>query len=493
MATLAMEEEEDAVLPQALVSDQDGLWGELVRTKSVGMEVEGEEPVDYLKTEMRKNEKYVIGRDAGKANICIKDPHISSKHCAVFRDDKEQVWVEDYSLSGTFVNGVKVPKNSKKRLANGDTITLLHASAAALTSPRAAVSTTGGGKKASSNFYEFVFRDLTPKQGPCKGEINAKYEIFEEIGAGSFATVRKGVNRRTQEEVAVKIVLRRQFEFEPSKWKDQLKEIDMLKRVDHESCVRLLDTYEVPDALYIVMEFVSGGELFDRILAHGKLQDDEARVFTRRLLEAVQYLHMQGIVHRDLKPENILCVHRDAHCLHVKVADFGVARLVDGAGCKTVTGSMAYLAPEVLDRKHTLQGLGSYAYEVDMWSVGVIVYVCLLARLPFHDVQESGDLGQDVTRMFTGNELQGLTPLAKEFLASLLTMDCTKRLSAARALEHPWVAQSRHCAKLEVCHQGGPCPVCSEAGGKPSPAQQKRSKPSGGGGGPPPVPLFSQE
>ncbi|KAH9256932.1 hypothetical protein BASA81_004753 [Batrachochytrium salamandrivorans] len=491
MATLAMEEEEEMMLPQSFLSEEDqgGLWGELVRTKSVGMEVEGEVPSDCLKTEMRKNEKYVIGRDAGKANICIKDPHVSSKHCAVFRDDKDQVWVEDYSLSGTFVNGVKVPRNSKKRLTNGDTITLLHASAAALTSPKASVSSTTS-KKGSNNFYEFVFRDLTPKQGPCKGEINAKYEILEEIGAGSFATVRKGVNRKTQEEVAVKIVLRRQFEFEPAKWKDQLKEIDMLKRVDHESCVRLLDTYEVPDALYIVMEFVSGGELFDRILKHGKLQDDEARVFTRRLLEAVQYLHLQGIVHRDLKPENILCVHCDVNCLHVKVADFGVARLVDGAGCKTVTGSMAYLAPEVLDRKHTLQGLGSYAYEVDMWSVGVIVYVCLLARLPFHDVQESGDLNQAVVRMFQGNELQGMTPLAKEFLSGLLTMDCNKRFSAAKALDHPWVANSRHCAKLEVCHPGQ-CSMCLE-GGKPSPAQSKRSKPNGNGGAPP-VPLFSQE
>lgn len=398
------------------------------------------------------------------------------------------VWIEDHSLSGTFVNGNRVTKSAKRRLANGDTITLLHASAASATATPQSKQRMGG----ATNFYEFVFRDLTPKQGPCRGPINLKYEVMEEIGSGSFATVRKGINRTTHEEVAIKIILRKQFEFEPSKWKDQLKEIDMLKRVNHDGCVRLLDCYEVDEALYIVMEYVRGGELFDRILHQGKLAEQEARVLIRRLLEAVHYLHMEGIVHRDLKPENILCVHQDANCYHVKVADFGVARLVEN-GCKTVTGSLAYLAPEVFDRRDTVRGVGSYAYEVDMWSVGVIVYVCLLAKLPFHDMEGSGDLGQAVKRMFAGNELTALSSEAKDFLSGLLTVNAAKRFSASKALEHPWVAESLHCAKTETCGlaEGEQCSVClAEQRGDNS---AKRIKLAATASQQPPVPLFSQD
>jgi len=286
-------------------------WGELLRTNSFA---EGE--IGYcivLQGPMEK--KFVIGRDPN-ADICVNDPHVSSRHCTVFRDEHKAVWVEDHSLSGTFVNSEKVEKNTRKRLFAGDSLCLLRPSNATIvTSKKMSPAKT----KAPTAFHEFIFKTYEVKVGPCSGDINQKYEIFPNpIGSGSFAEVYKGHNRRTGAAVAVKVVDRKQFQFQPKLWEDQMREIDMLKLLNHDACVKMLDTYSSAEGLYIVMEFISGGELFDKIVKNGKLNEAATRVLIKRLLEAVQYLHSKGIVHRDLKPENILMLHKEATCYHIK-------------------------------------------------------------------------------------------------------------------------------------------------------------------------------
>jgi serine/threonine protein kinase len=272
--------------------------------------------------------------------------------------------------------------------------------------------------------------------------------------------VRRGVNKRTGQEVAVKIVEKRNFTFEPERWQDQLKEIEMLKRLTHDGCVRLLDTYSTDSALYIVMEFIKGGELFDRIVAKGKLSEKATQILTRRLLEAVAYLHHQGIVHRDLKPENILLLHKDDNCLHIKVADFGVARLV-GAGCKTLTGSMCYIAPEVLERRDTVKGQGTYAFSCDLWSVGVIVYVCLFGRLPFKtsldDEQVVQDLRKSVRALLEFKEPAWgvISSDGKDFISQLFKIDAEERLTADQALQHEWIRSAPASVSEEQCSEDG--------------------------------------
>ena len=444
------------------------IWGELLRTATSNKSDDDAATTSTTTTMSATfllngtgDRRFIIGRDP-QADIRIDDKHVSSKHCIVFRDEHRHVWVEDHSLSGTYVNGEKVAKNTRKRLENGDSLCLLRP----CQPPLSTIHTPTGLKKKSPNkakaaapttpYYEFVFRSHSAKSGPCKGLINEKYEVLDVIGSGSYATVRRGVNRRTGVEVAVKIVERKNFQFEPERWKDQLKEIDMLKRLHHPACVGLLDTYFSEEAIYIVMEFVKGGELFDRIVSKGKMSEEATRVLTKRLLQAVAYLHQEGIVHRDLKPENILLVHKEPSCFHIKVADFGVARIV-GAGCKTLIGSMSYIAPEVLERRDTVQGVGTYDFACDLWSIGVIVYVCLMANLPFKSDQEDAEVVNDLKIAakklleFKGEAWKGISDQAKDFLSGIFEIDTTKRFSAARALQHPWIANAKNEVKGEEC------------------------------------------
>ena len=484
--------------------EPDDLWGELLRTTSPGGDHAASPVMDgspvklgmKLTLQGPVERRFVIGRD-DKADIRIQDPHVSSRHCIIFRDDNGHVWVEDHSLSGTFVNGERVIKNTRKRLANGDSLCLLRPAQHLHYS-----NTAGGGpttpkgksptKAKNPHYHEFVFRSHAVPVGPCRGAINEKYEILDIVGSGSFATVRRGVDRRTGEEVAVKIVEKKNFQFEPERWVDQLKEIDMLKRVKHKYCVGLLDTYSTDDALYIVMEFIKGGELFDRVSKKGKIPEAATRVLIRRLLDAVSYLHREGIVHRDLKPENILIQHKDEHCFHIKVADFGVARLV-GAGCKTLTGSLTYIAPEVLERKDTVHAVGTYDYACDMWSIGVIVYVCLMAKPPFRLNQEDDHAVQDLRTAvaklleFKGPDWSGISDKAKDFLTGLFQVNATKRLDAKGALKHPWIAEAADYAEGESCGiEAIPRGDDDHHEGDDDDGHRKRAKIT------PPVPLFSQ-
>jgi phosphorylase kinase gamma subunit/serine/threonine-protein kinase Chk2/calcium/calmodulin-dependent protein kinase I len=135
-----------------------------------------------------------------------------------------------------------------------------------------------------------------------------------------------------------------------------------------------------------VCVFAKGGELFDRIVDHGPLGEDEARVVMRRLLRGIQYLHNKGIVHRDLKPENILMGGNEvgkASELAVKISDFGLAKVVPEEGLKTYCGSPQYFAPEIVRRSTTLLGQGRYGRGVDLWSLGVVMYVVLAGQPPF--------------------------------------------------------------------------------------------------------------
>lgn len=439
---LPEESEENDQDEQSQSQEQVEVWGELLRASS-SSEMNDDGKIPLLST----NNRYIVGR-AADAHIRVLDQHVSSRHCTIFRDKDKIVWVEDHSLSGTYVNGERVENKQKRRVTNGDSICLLRP-------------TQHQDKKKKSPtkpqpFYEFVFREHAQKKSPCDGEINKYYEVLHEIlGSGAYATVRKGYERKTGRPVAIKVVDRKNFQFEPQRWKDQLKEIDMLKRVDHDYCVKLLDTFSTEDALYIVMEFIEGGELFDRIVKNGRLDEESTRVLVYRLLKAVEYLHSQGIVHRDLKPENILLSHKDDNCYHVKVADFGVSRVVD-SGCKTFTGSMNYIAPEVFERKDTIQGVGTYDFSCDLWSIGVIVYVCLQGRLPFKSSLED-DTAEDLKAAciqllkFQASDWKNISDEAKDFLTGLFQIDSTKRLTAKTAMNHVWLRNVPEKAAAEIC------------------------------------------
>jgi len=262
-----------------------------------------------------------------------------------------------------------------------------------------------------------------------------KYKVHRtEIGRGAFSTVRLGENRETSEQVAIKIIEKKNVVTENAK-KNLDREIQILVRVHHPNIVSMKDLYDTGDRFLFVMELVTGGELFDRIVKKGSYSEEDAQTLVRQILQGVAYLHSNGIAHRDLKPENLLLKTKDSD-FDVKIADFGLSSFVDSQKMMTACGTPAYVAPEVLESSQA-----GYDKEVDMWSMGVITYILLCGFAPFH-----GDTVKELLRVVVRGEYSFPSPYwdpissqAKDFISKLLVKDPSRRLAAPQALQHPWL------------------------------------------------------
>ncbi|XP_043190493.1 5'-AMP-activated protein kinase catalytic subunit alpha-2-like isoform X2 [Amphibalanus amphitrite] len=201
------------------------------------------------------------------------------------------------------------------------------------------------------------------------------YILGDTIGKGTFGKVKFGIHQKTQNRVAVKILNREKIKNLDVAGKIK-REIQNLKLFRHPHIIKLYQVISTPTDIFMVMEFVSGGELFEYIIKHGKLKEQEARRFFQQIISGVDYCHRHMVVHRDLKPENLLL---DSH-LNVKIADFGLSNMMkDGDFLSTSCGSPNYAAPEVIS------GSMYAGPEVDVWSCGVILYALLCGTLPFDD------------------------------------------------------------------------------------------------------------
>lgn len=200
------------------------------------------------------------------------------------------------------------------------------------------------------------------------------YQIIRTLGEGSFGKVKLAVHRVTNQQVALKIIARKKLISRDMAGRVE-REIEYLQLLRHPHIIKLYTVIKTQSEIIMVLEY-AGGELFDYIVQHGKMKEDEARRFFQQIICAVEYCHRHKIVHRDLKPENLLLDEN----LNVKIADFGLSNIMtDGNFLKTSCGSPNYAAPEVINGK-------LYAGpEVDVWSCGVILYVLLVGRLPFDD------------------------------------------------------------------------------------------------------------
>jgi serine/threonine protein kinase len=191
------------------------------------------------------------------------------------------------------------------------------------------------------------------------------------LGTGSFATVVIAVDKATQAKFAMKVI-----EKAKCAGREELivKEVSLLTKLRHKNVVRLHDCFQSKDKVYLQMEYLEGGELFDRIVNLGFYSEDHARKVVTNLVSAVGYLHDQNIVHRDLKPENLLLVSTRLEEIEIKLADFGFSTMAAGNDVlRTNCGTLMYMAPEIIKGE-------TYGKAVDMWSVGVITYVmCVLS------------------------------------------------------------------------------------------------------------------
>uniref|UniRef100_A0A8C7JCV8 Calcium/calmodulin-dependent protein kinase 1Da n=1 Tax=Oncorhynchus kisutch TaxID=8019 RepID=A0A8C7JCV8_ONCKI len=212
-------------------------------------------------------------------------------------------------------------------------------------------------------------------------------------------------------------------------------EINVLRKIKHENIVALEDIYESSNHLYLIMQLVSGGELFDRIVEKGFYTEKDASTLIRQVLDAVDYLHKLGIVHRDLKPENLLYFNPQDES-KIMISDFGLSKM-EGSGdvMSTACGTPGYVAPEVLAQK-------PYSKAVDCWSIGVIAYILLCGYPPFYDENDS-KLFEQILKAdyeFDAPYWDDISDSAKDFIGSLMEKDPAKRFTCDQALGHPWIA-----------------------------------------------------
>ena len=205
-----------------------------------------------------------------------------------------------------------------------------------------------------------------------------KYELGRTLGTGTFSKVKHGTDTETQQVYAIKIIDKAQLAKEHME--EQLKrEIAVMKLLKHDHIVQLREVLQTQKHIYLVLEIIEGGELFDRIVEAKRFDEETARKYFQQLVLGVWYCHQQGIAHRDLKPENLLLDSND----NLKISDFGLSNLQRGGGAstllQTVCGTPNYVAPEVLKEQ------GYNGINADIWSCGVILFVMLAGYLPFDD------------------------------------------------------------------------------------------------------------
>uniref|UniRef100_A0A7S1CLD5 Calcium-dependent protein kinase 1 n=1 Tax=Bicosoecida sp. CB-2014 TaxID=1486930 RepID=A0A7S1CLD5_9STRA len=272
-----------------------------------------------------------------------------------------------------------------------------------------------------------------------------KYDLpSTELGHGHYGTVRVGINRATSDAVAVKTIPKAKVR----SLQMLRNEIDIMRIVNHPSIIRLHEVFEDDENVHLVMELCTGGELFDRIIQQGHIEEKPAARVMRSVLQAVKHCHENNIVHRDLKPENFLMTTKD-DTAELKVIDFGLSRFVKpGEIMHARVGTPYYIAPEVLE-KH-------YDHRCDLWSVGVIMYILLCGYPPFWGDRDS-EIFRKVRRglySFKGAEWSTVSDSAKDLISKLLVMNPRDRLTASQALYHPWIlAQgSRDASLLSPAH-----------------------------------------
>ncbi|XP_051911212.1 calcium/calmodulin-dependent protein kinase type 1D [Hippocampus zosterae] len=263
-------------------------------------------------------------------------------------------------------------------------------------------------------------------------DIKKMFDLKEVLGTGAFSEVVLAQEKLTGRMFAVKCIPKKALKGKESSIEN---EIAVLRKIKHENIVALEDIYESPDHLYLIMQLVSGGELFDRIVEKGFYTEKDASTLIRQVLDAVNYLHNMGIVHRDLKPENLLYFNPHDGS-KIMISDFGLSKM-EGSGnvMSTACGTPGYVAPEVLAQK-------PYSKAVDCWSIGVIAYILLCGYPPFYDENDS-KLFEQILKAdyeFDAPYWDDISDSAKDFIGNLMEKDPAKRFTCEQALRHPWIA-----------------------------------------------------
>lgn len=389
----------------------------------------------------------LIGRHP-ECDIVIDNRHVSNRHCLIFKEScwhhelkcmQDLVFIEDFSSNGTFVNGIRVKRGTQHLLYHGDEIQF-------------AKSFKSVTERFENKFYFLRVNEKSDNSHIEKNKLNSisennnvtsksiydKYIIGETLGSGNFGTVRIGTCRKTKENFAVKVISKENIGLQP-KFVDNLRhEITLLMTLSHPNIIEIHDVYDELGYVYLILEYMGGGELFDSIIREKFYPEKKARAVMKQIFEALKYLHDRNISHRDLKPENILLHSKDPNDYRIKISDFGLAKFVDSKSFMgTLCGTPNYVAPEILtsdqDRKYTK--------SVDMWSAGVVMYICLCGFPPFSEDLAPPPLVSQIQNgmiRFPSPHWNNISTEAIDLITKLIIVDPTKRLTASSSLKHQW-------------------------------------------------------
>ncbi|XP_038151695.1 calcium/calmodulin-dependent protein kinase type II subunit gamma isoform X18 [Cyprinodon tularosa] len=269
-----------------------------------------------------------------------------------------------------------------------------------------------------------------------------EYQLYEELGKGAFSVVRRCIKKSTGQEYAAKIINTKKLSGRDHQKLER--EARICRMLKHPNIVRLHESISEEGFHYLVFDLVTGGELFEDIVAREYYSEADASHCINQILESISHIHQRDIVHRDLKPENLLLASKMKGAA-VKLADFGLAIEVQGdqQAWFGFAGTPGYLSPEVLRKD-------PYGKPVDIWACGVILYILLVGYPPFWD-EDQHKLYQQIKAGaydFPSPEWDTVTPEAKNLINQMLTINPAKRITADQALKHPWVCQRSTVASM---------------------------------------------
>uniref|UniRef100_A0A673NEU0 Serine/threonine-protein kinase DCLK2 n=1 Tax=Sinocyclocheilus rhinocerous TaxID=307959 RepID=A0A673NEU0_9TELE len=291
--------------------------------------------------------------------------------------------------------------------------------------------------------------------------IAERYKVGRMIGDGNFAVVRECVERSTGREYALKIINKSKC-----RGKEHMiqNEVSILRRVKHPNIVLLIEEMDTYSELYMVMELVKGGDLFDAITSSNKYTERDASGMLYNLASAIKYLHSLNIVHRDIKPENLLVYEHQDGSKSLKLGDFGLATVVDGP-LYTICGTPTYVAPEIVAET-------GYGLKVDIWAAGVITYILLCGFPPFRGSTDDQEAFFDQILMgqldFPLPYWDNVSDSAKALITCMLQVEVDQRYTALQVLDHPWVNDDRMCENQHQLSVAGKIKKHFNMGPKPN-------------------------
>ena len=279
-------------------------------------------------------------------------------------------------------------------------------------------------------------------------DMSRDFRVVREIGRGSFAEVSLAEDREEGRSVAVKSVHKSVLSEVPENLQNHIQEIKALRKLEHPRIIKLLRVYEDEHSIYLVLDYLRGGDLYNRITTKQRYSELSAASLFRKVLEVVAYIHSEGFVHRDIKPENILMMACDDDC-EFKLGDFGLAAEIGLGSLSLKCGSPGYLAPEMW--RHL-----TYGPQVDMFSCGVLLYILLSGKPPFEgrDSEEVMSRNREARIYFQQQYWSDVSKEAIELVLKLTHPDPTQRLTSAQALSHAWLTKKSFAKTIRPSRVG---------------------------------------